>query len=76
MLINPSNLSEPETKVFEQLKELNSSSLWGLAITNVCATPDAGRFRELVKQLQSQGSDNPTVMKSILGPAYDSVMYL
>lgn len=71
-----SQLSEREIKVFEQLSTLNSNSLWGLAITNVCADPDTYRFRDLVCQLKSQGNDNEEVMRCILGPVYEPVMAL
>ena len=69
-------LSAPEQKAFEQLKELQIDSVWGLAIKNVCEKPGVMRFRRLICELKSQAHDCEEVMKSILGHAYEAVMLL
>lgn len=67
-------LSEPEKEVFELLKLCDHDSLWNTAITNVINKPDPVRFRRLVSELKSQNNDNPEVMQTILGPAYEALV--
>lgn len=70
------SLSEPEKKVFALFKNHEKDTLWSLAIRNVVRQPDVVRFRRLVAQLKSQNSDNPEVMKNILGESYEAVIAL
>ncbi len=70
------DLTPPEKQVFEQLRQLQHNSIWGIAISNVCEVPDVTRFRELIKSLKSQYNDNPEVMTSILGEVTPKVIAL
>jgi hypothetical protein len=69
-------LSVNEQKVFEQLENISHESLWADAIRLVVNARDPSRFRSLILQLQSQSRDNESVMRNILGDAFDSVMSL
>jgi hypothetical protein len=69
-------LSVDEQKVFEQLENISHESLWADAIRLVVNARDPSRFRSLILQLQSQSRDNESVMRNILGDAFDSVMSL
>lgn len=60
-----------EKKLYQILSQNNSDSIWGIAIRAVClqvrVTGDITRFRNLIKQLRSQGRDCPESMKMIVG---------
>lgn len=61
------------------LKTVTKESLWGVAINIQVlgqeARPNSETLRSFVRTLQSQLSDCPSVMLSILGPvAYDAVI--
>ncbi|MFL5810063.1 MAG: hypothetical protein ACJ749_11120 [Flavisolibacter sp.] len=60
-------LSAEEKKCFLLMQQMKGNSLWFVAIKNVVEKPDSYRFRKLICQLKSQASDNPEVMKNILG---------
>lgn len=67
-------LSTKEKFAFSMLKEVNSDSIWGLAIKNVVTKPDLPRLRRLISDLKGQNDDNPAVMQQILGDAYHPVI--
>lgn len=69
-------LSQPENEALEQLKQVKTESIWGIAISNVIKSDEPQRFRYLICELKSQAADCPETMKNILGPAYDSVVNL
>jgi hypothetical protein len=56
------------------LEKIEHESLWIMAINKVLTDFSVEGFRLLIHSLNSQASDNPEVMKRILGPAYESVI--
>jgi hypothetical protein len=72
----PVTFSDAEQQAMASLEQVNLDTLWGAAIEEIIRTKDPIKFRVLVAQLQCQNRDNPTVMKKILGGAYDSIMAL
>lgn len=65
-----------ESAALEMLRRVNTDSIWGEAIKKVLSNYSVARFRLLISSLLSQNDDNPTAMRRILGPAYQSVITL
>lgn len=70
------DLTPPEKRVFSELRNLRHSSIWGIAISNVCEVPDAERFRELIRSLKSQAADDENTMRAILGDKLELIKAL
>jgi len=60
-------LTEKERAFFKCLEDVDSESLWGLAISNVVKNPDVPKFRGLISSLKSQAKDCEVVMVDVLG---------
>lgn len=60
-------LTQQEKEFFKCLQNVDTESLWGLAISNVVNNPDVPSFRRLVNDLKSQARDSEGVMLDILG---------
>jgi hypothetical protein len=70
-------LTLSEQTLFEKLQKVDSDSVWGMAIKNVCENANVLKFRKLVCQLLSQTHDEPYVMENILGSeAYQALITL
>ena len=70
-------ISSDEYRMFQFLLGVESKTLWGIAINNVCNAPDACKFRQLICDLKSQAHDEPAIMQSILGqPAFTHLLTL
>jgi hypothetical protein len=61
------SLTEQERAFFKCLQDVDTESLWGLAISNVVKNPDVDSFRVLVTDLKSQAQDSESTMLDILG---------
>jgi hypothetical protein len=64
-------LNEKERAFLGLLTDVDSNSIWGVAISNVVKNPDVSKVRRLICDLKSQAHDCGEVMQSILGePCY------
>ena len=72
--MSKATFSQCEQQVLEALKTAKHDSLWNVAINQVIDSNDPVRLRELIVQLQSQNMDNPGVMRTMLGDAYETVI--
>lgn len=61
------SLTQQEKEFFRCLQNVDTESLWGLAISNIVKNPDVDSFRGLVSDLKSQAQDSEGVMLDILG---------
>lgn len=69
-------LNPAEVRALEELKKIDTESIWGIAINNVVKSDEPVLFRRLICELKSQASDCAETMKNILGNAYESVIAL
>lgn len=60
-------LTDNEKKFLGLMSEVNSESIWGLAISQVVCDPKPDNVRRLITQLKSQAQDSEEIMLSIIG---------
>lgn len=65
--VSAETLTPQEQRLHEILSQTLTDNHWGEAIRRVVETGSVTRFRELIKDLKSQGEDGPEVMEAIIG---------
>lgn len=71
-----SQLDAAEQRAFKILQSVQGNSPWPVEIREICREGTAIEFRLLVQQLQEDARDNPAMMKTILGAAYEVIINL
>jgi hypothetical protein len=68
--------TETKQQIIHELLKVDSESVWGVVITNFIDgnnNKSDSDYNNLMKELKEAMSDNPKVMKDILGESFDYV---